>query len=643
MKKDYIEKKELQAYLFHEGTNYHAYEFLGAFLHADGTCIFRVWAPNADKVYVTGDFCEWKHYANPMKKISVGGLYECEVCNVKEFDCYKFVLVAADGTERLKADPYAIHFETRPGTASKVYRFGHFKWTDSKWMKERKAPYAKPLNIYEVHLGSWKKYADDNFFDYEKITEELITYVKDMGYTHVELLPIMEHPFDKSWGYQVTGYFSPSSRYGMPEEFMKFVNECHRAGIGVILDWVPGHFPKDEAGLYEFDGGYVYEYADAMKREHEGWGTRVFDFGKQEVRSFLISNAIFWFEKYHIDGLRVDAVSTMIYLNHGKREGQWQPNCYGGIVNLEAVEFLKMLNTYVFRKFPEVMMIAEESTAYAKVTHPVEDGGLGFNFKWNMGWMNDSLHYMKMDPYFKQYHHNDLTFGMTYAFSENFILPISHDEVVHGKCSLLNKMPGDYHEKFSNLRTFLAYMYAHPGKKLLFMGADIAQFIEWNEENELDWNLLAFDSHRAHRDFVRELNIIYKKNSVFWELDYAWEGFRWNVVDDYSNNVLAFTRRNKLGEEILVVCHFSSQTLKGYRIGVPYRQNYKEIFSTEISGFGGSGFTNGLVKTSKKEYGGFEYSIEITIPPFCTMYFKKSQPRKKSATPARKKDLLTKK
>lgn len=624
-------------YLFHEGTNYRTYNLLGAFREADGSYLFRVWAPNAKEVFVTGDFCLWDYKAHPMNRITEEGIFEVKIDRIAQFDSYKFVIVTQSGEVKLKSDPYAKHFETRPGTASKIFELESFRWTDSKWMKSRSAPYQEPMNIYEMHLGSWKKYQDDNFFDYNKLTEEIVTYVKEMGYTHIELLPVAEHPFDRSWGYQVLGYFAPSSRYGTPHQFMEFVNSCHKAGIGVILDWVPGHFPKDESGLYEFDGSYLYEYADPLKREHEGWGTRVFDFGRNEVRSFLISNAVFWFEKYHVDGLRVDAVSTMIYLNHGRRDGQWAPNRFGGNVNLEAVEFLKKLNTYVFQEFQGIMMIAEEATAYPKVTHPVDEGGLGFNFKWNMGWMNDSLKYMELDPLFKQYHHNNLTFSMTYAFSENFILSISHDEVVHGKLSLLNKMPGDYQQKFSTLRTFLIYMYAHPGKKLLFMGADIAQFIEWNEENELDWNLLSFESHRMHQNFVKALNLFYRKNRALWELDRSWEGFQWNVVDDTSNNVIAFTRRDVKGQELMAICHFSSALLSNYKIGVRNTQNYKEVFSTDDVEFGGNGHANGLIKVKKEPYGDFENHISIKIPPFSAMILKKSQPRGKKTVEKKEK------
>lgn len=615
-------------YLFHEGTNYRSYQFLGSFLNGED-CIFRVWAPNAKRAWVTGDFCAWKNDVLLMNKVSDGGIYELEVHGVKEFDCYKYVFETEDGRIIYKADPYARHFETRPGTASKVYNTDDYIWKDKNWMQRRKAPYDKPMNIYELHLGSWRKYEDENFFNYQKMAEEIVAYVKEMGYTHVELLPVSEHPYDKSWGYQVTGYYAPSSRYGTPKDFMAFVDYFHRHGIGVILDWVPGHFPKDESGLADFDGGSVYEYSDPLKREHGEWGTRVFDFGKKEVECFLVSNAAFWFDKYHVDGLRVDAVSSMVYLNYGRTDGNWRANEEGGIINLECINMLRRLNIYVFGAFKGIMMIAEESTTYPNVTKPVFEGGLGFNFKWNMGWMNDSLKYMKTDPFFKKDMHNCITFSMTYAFAENFILAISHDEVVHGKGSLLSKMPGDYAEKFANLRTFLIYMYTHPGKKLLFMGSEIAQFIEWNEETELDWNLLEFESHRKHKDFVRDLNYFYKDTPALWEIDYGWDGFNWNTVDDRENNVIAYTRKGTGEQEYLIVCHFSSRLLKDYKIGVDGKENYKQILSSDEEKYGGSGINNNLVKTCKKEYNGHDHYISITVPAFTAMIFRRSLRRRK--------------
>ncbi len=623
------EDNNLAEYYFHEGTNYCAFEYFGSHITGD-YCVFRVWAPNACEVYVTGDFNNWEKYSNKAYRITEGGIFECIIEGVKEFDAYKYIIVGADGEERFKADPYAYHSETRPGTASRVYNLGGYEWGDGKWMEKREAPYNEPVSIYEMHLGSWRRYADGNTFSYEKIAEELIPYVKEMGFTHIELMPVSEYPYDKSWGYQVTGYYAPTSRYGTPKDLMAFVDKCHQNGIGVILDWVPAHFPKDAQGLYEFDGSCCYEYEDPLKREHPDWGTRIFDYGKNEVRSFLISNACYWLDKYHIDGLRVDAVASMLYLDYGKKDGQWRPNKYGGNGNIEAKEFLQKLNTRVFSAFKGIMMIAEESTAWPMITYPVEDGGLGFNYKWNMGWMNDSLVYMKQDPFFRKGVHNNLTFSLTYAFSENFILPLSHDEVVHGKASLINKMPGEYEDKFANLRAYLGYMYAHPGKKLLFMGCDIGQFIEWNEEQELDWNLLEFEAHRKHKRFVEELNKIYKKNTPLWELDTTWDGFDWAALDDDNNNIISFFRKDKNGNSILAVSNFSSVKQSGYKIGVPNRGVYEEIFSTDRTEYGGGGITNGKVTAKAGEMHGQKQYISLDIPAFSTTYFYKKASRKKN-------------
>ena len=622
MRKFHNEDNNLAEYLFHEGTNYCTYDYLGSHL-IDDYCVFRVWAPNASDVYVTGDFNNWEKYTHKAYRITNGGIYECIVQGVKEFDSYKYIIVSSDGTEIFKADPYAFHSETRPGTASRVYNIDGFGWTDKKWMEERHAPYNEPVSIYEMHLGSWRRYEDGNTFSYDKIADELIPYVKEMGFTHVELMPVSEYPYDKSWGYQVTGYYSPTSRYGTPKDFMKFIDRCHSEGIGVILDWVPAHFPKDSHGLYEFDGSYCYEYSDPLKREHPDWGTRIFDYGKNEVKCFLISNACYWLDKYHIDGLRVDAVASMLYLDYGKKSGEWRPNKYGGNGNIEAKEFLQSLNTRVFSAFRGIMMIAEESTAWPMITYPVADGGLGFNYKWNMGWMNDSLVYMKQDPFFRKGVHNNLTFSLTYAFSENFILPLSHDEVVHGKASLVSKMPGEYEDKFANLRAYLGYMYAHPGKKLLFMGAELGQFIEWNEEQELDWNLLEFDAHIKHKKFVEDLNCIYKKYSPLWELDTTWDGFDWAALDDDNNNIISFFRKDKNGNSILAVSNFSSVAQKNYKIGVPAKGVYEEVFTTDSKIYGGGGVTNGKVRTKAGKMHGNEQYLSLEIPAFSTMYLYK--------------------
>ncbi len=622
------EDNNLAEYFFHEGTNYCAYEYFGAHL-IDDYCVFRVWAPNAHDVYVTGTFNNWEK-THRAYRTTEGGIFECIIEGVKEFDSYKYIIVDEKGEEHFKADPYAVHSETRPGTASRVYKLEGYQWNDGKWMENREAPYNEPVSIYEMHLGSWRRYADGNTFSYEKIAEELIPYVKEMGFTHIELMPVSEYPYDKSWGYQVTGYYAPTSRYGTPKEFMKFVDMCHQNGIGVILDWVPAHFPKDEQGLYEFDGTYCYEYADPLKREHPDWGTRIFDYGKNEVRSFMISNACYWLEKYHIDGLRVDAVASMLYLDYGKKDGQWRPNKYGGNGNIEAKEFLQKLNTRVFEAFKGIMMIAEESTAWPMITYPVSEGGLGFNYKWNMGWMNDSLVYMKQDPFFRKGVHNNLTFSLTYAFSENFILPLSHDEVVHGKASLINKMPGDYEDKFANLRAYLGYMFAHPGKKLLFMGCDIGQFIEWNEEQELDWNLLEFDAHRQHKKFIEDLNKTYRKNTPLWELDTTWDGFDWAALDDDNNNIISFFRKDKRGNSILAVSNFSSVPQENYKIGVPNRGIYEEIFTTDSKEYGGSGTVNGKVTAKAGKMHGQKQYIALNIPAFSTTYYYKKAGKKKT-------------
>jgi 1,4-alpha-glucan branching enzyme len=609
-------------YLFHEGTNYHSHKFLGSFLEGD-TCTFRVWAPNARRVFVTGEFCSWYPYTYEMKKINDRGIYEIQVHGVSEFDAYKYVIVTQGGVELWKADPYAKHAETRPLTASKVYSLPEYRWNDKKWMENRTVPYHQPMNVYEVHLGSWKHSEEGKELSYRELAHKLVDYVKEMNYTHVELLPVTEYPYDKSWGYQTTGYFSPTSRYGTPEDFMYFVDTCHQNNIGVILDWVPGHFTKDAHGLYEFDGTCCYEYSDTRKMEHEGWGTRVFDYGRNEVKSFLTSSAVSWIEDYHIDGIRVDAVSSMLFLNYCRDEDKCARNIYGGFENLEAIDFIKNLNLYVKENYPGVIMIAEESTSYPKVTAAVEHGGLGFDFKWNMGWMNDSLDYLETDPFFRKGVHNKFTFSMHYAFSENFILPISHDEVVHGKKSLLDKSPVLYEDKFANFKAFLGYMYAHPGKKLTFMGIDIAQFIEWDEERELDWLLMLYPKHIFTHRYVKELNKYYKSTPALWENDSDWDGFRWHVVDDNNNNVFAFSRRDRSGKEVLVVSNFSNQILKNYEIGVDTWGSYKIVLNTDAKKYDGLAITNRNLKTNNKENNEFKYTLGVNIPPYATMYIEK--------------------
>ena len=609
-------------YLFHEGTNYHSHKFLGSFLEGD-SCTFRVWAPNAKRVFVTGEFCSWYPHTYEMKKINDRGIYEIQVPGVSEFDAYKYVIVTHSGLELWKADPYAKHAETRPLTASKVYTLPEYKWKDKKWMDNRTVPYHQPMNIYEVHLGSWKHNEEGKELSYRELAHRLVEYVKEMNYTHVELLPVTEYPYDKSWGYQATGYFSPTSRYGTPEDFMYFVDIFHQNNIGVILDWVPGHFTKDAHGLYEFDGTPCYEYSDMRKMEHEGWGTRVFDYGRNEVKSFLTSSAVSWIEDYHIDGIRVDAVSSMLFLNYCRDEDKCARNIYGGFENLEAIDFIKNLNLYVKENYPGVSMIAEESTSYPKVTAAVEHGGLGFDFKWNMGWMNDSLDYLETDPFFRKGVHNKFTFSMHYAFSENFILPISHDEVVHGKKSLLDKSPVPYEDKFANLKAFLGYMYAHPGKKLAFMGIDIAQFIEWDEERELDWLLMLYPKHVFTHRYVKELNKFYKTTRALWENDSDWDGFRWHVVDDNNNNVFAFSRKDRSGKEVLVVSNFSNQVLKNYEIGVDTWGSYKIVLNSDAKKYDGIAVSNRNLKTINKEKNEFKYTLSLNIPPYATMYIEK--------------------
>ena len=622
------EKDNLPLYLFHQGTNYKAYEYLGMHrTQKDGKpcMVCRVWAPNAESVSVVGDFNKWVPEKNPMEKIS-SGVWECFLPTVfEQFAAYKFCVTGVDGRQVFKIDPYAFHFEQAPGSASKYYDISGFSWNDAAWFrrKKEKPHYSQPVNIYEVHAGSWRRYKDGNVFSYEKLAQELIPYVKEMGYTHIELMPLTEYPYDGSWGYQVTGYFAPTSRYGEPKQFMQFVEKCHEAGIGVIMDWVPAHFPKDEFGLAKYDGTPCYEYADPRKGEHKEWGTLVFDYAKNEVVSFLISSAVFWLENYHIDGLRVDAVASMLYLDYSREEGEWVPNKNGGKENLEAVAFLQRLNEIVFGMFPEVMMIAEESTSWPMVSRPTYCGGLGFNYKWNMGWMNDMLHYVSLDPIYRKYNHDKITFSFFYAFSENFVLPISHDEVVHGKCSLVNKMPGSNEEKFAGVRAFLCYMMAHPGKKLIFMGTEFSQFIEWNYEKELDWLLLDYPQHQRQKEFFRDLNHFYLKNSPLWEIDFSWEGFAWISNDDYTQSVIAFRRMDKSGGELIAVCNFLPVRRENYRIGVPYAGIYEEVFSSDDAKYGGSGTTNGKnIRSSEPGMHGCEQSISLTLPPLSVFFLR---------------------
>ncbi len=609
---------------FINGTCYDTFKFLGHHFE-NGKSVFRVWAPNARSISVVGDFCQWDRCICPMHSIGYG-VFEFETDKLAEYSVYKYSIEYMDGSVALKSDPYAYHFETAPNNASKIYDIDGFKWHDDVWQSKRTDIYEKPLNIYEVHLGSWRKFGDGNYFDYKTVARELAEYSNEMGYTHIELLPIMEHPFDGSWGYQVTGYFAPTSRFGTPKDFMRFVDILHRAGIGVILDWVPAHFPKDGFGLYRFDGTACYEYADPKLGEHKEWGTCVFDYGRPEVVSFLVSNAMFWHEKYHIDGMRVDAVASMLYRDYNRKDGEWLPNKYGGKENLEAIALFRKLNTAVFSKYPHTLMIAEESTAWPMVTHPVSDGGLGFNLKWNMGWMNDTLKYISLDPIHRKFHHSALTFSFFYAFSENFVLPFSHDEVVHGKCSLINKMSGDYDNKFKTLRALYGFMMAHPGKKLTFMGNEFAQFSEWNYKQELDWLLLDFEKHQKMQYFTKSLNKFYLENRPLWEIDCSWEGFEWISNDDCDNSVIAFKRTDKSGNEIVVICNFVPVTHKNYRLGMPQKGGYEVVFNSDSVEFGGEGIRlPKTVKTQPKPMHGFPQSASLTLPALSVLYLKQNR------------------
>ncbi len=621
MHKDY----EIPVYLFHQGANARGYEFFGAHKTDGGRVVFRTWAPHAQAVSIVGDFNGWDNDANPMKKITSAGIWEGYADDVQQFDVYKFAITAADGRVLMKADPYGYHAETRPANASKFYDIEGYDWGDGKWLDDRKnnSIYESPVNIYEVHAGSWKRHDDGNFYSYRQLADEMCDYVKEMGYTHVEFMPLSEYPFDGSWGYQVTGYFAPTSRYGEPKDLMYLVDKFHQNSIGVILDWVPAHFPKDAHGLYEFDGEACYEYEDIRKGEHLEWGTKVFDYGKDEVKSFLMSSALFWIEKYHIDGLRVDAVASMLYLDYGRDDGHWIANQYGGNENLEAIDFIRKLNTVLFTEHSDILMIAEESTAWPMVSKPAGDGGLGFNFKWNMGWMNDCLRYFSLDGIFRKNNHNNLTFSFMYAFSENFVLPISHDEVVHGKCSLINKMPGTYEEKFAGVRSFMCYLMAHPGKKLTFMGAEFGQFIEWNYEQGLDWLLLDYEKHAQLQHFTKELNAFYKNTPSLWQVDFSWEGFEWIVSDDNSNSVIAFRRKDKSGKELITACNFTPVRRENYKIGVPVAGTYEVVFNSDSKEFGGDGlWQNKIIKSKKEPMHSMENCIELDLAGLSAVYIK---------------------
>ena len=613
--------------VFHTGDSVRAYDFLGAHLvnrNDKNGVVFRVWAPTARSVSVAGDFNNWNNEANYMYNIGYG-VWEVFVEGVKEFCTYKYCIESEYGDRLMKADPYAFHAQTRPGQASVVYDIESYSWNDSEWFNKRKENNisSSPMNIYEIHAGSWRKYPDGNFFNYQKLADELIPYLKEMHYTHVQLMPIMEYPYDGSWGFQTTGYYAPTSRYGTPSDFMAFVDKLHGEGIGVILDWVPSNFPTDDFGLARFDGSPLYESNDPKTSKRDSWGTCLFNYARFEVTSFLVSCAMFWLDKYHIDGLRIGALSSMLYLDYGKTEGEWEPNKFGGKENLDAVDFVKRLNTAVHMCHPDVMMFAEENTSWTKLTHKIEDGGLGFDFKWNMGWMNDMLHYMSLNSMWRPFNHDSLTFSFYYAFSEKFLLPISHDEVSHGKGSLIKQMPGKYDEQFAGVRAFITYMYAHPGKKLVFMGTEIGQFDEWNHEEAIQWDLLEFEKHKKLRTFFKELNKFYLDCKPLYELDTVWKGFDWIHHDDYTNSVIAFKRTDKNGDEIVSVCNFQPIRRDEYCIGVPKYGLYDEVFNSDEERFGGSGVVNGNnIKTEVMKIHGFDQGLSLTLPPLSVIYLR---------------------
>ena len=613
--------------VFHTGDSVRAYDFLGAHLvnrNDKNGVVFRVWAPTARSVSVAGDFNNWNNEANYMYDIGYG-VWEVFVEGVKQFCTYKYCIESEYGDRLMKADPYAFHAQTRPGQASVVYDIESYSWNDSEWFNKRKENNisSSPMNIYEIHAGSWRKYPDGNFFNYQKLADELIPYLKEMHYTHVQLMPIMEYPYDGSWGFQTTGYYAPTSRYGTPSDFMAFVDKLHGEGIGVILDWVPSNFPTDDFGLARFDGSPLYESNDPKTSKRDSWGTCLFNYARFEVTSFLVSCAMFWLDKYHIDGLRIGALSSMLYLDYGKTEGEWEPNKFGGKENLDAVDFVKRLNTAVHMYHPDVMMFAEENTSWPKLTHKIEDGGLGFDFKWNMGWMNDMLHYMSLNSMWRPFNHDSLTFSFYYAFSEKFLLPISHDEVSHGKGSLIKQMPGKYDEQFAGVRAFITYMYAHPGKKLVFMGTEIGQFDEWNHEEAIQWDLLEFEKHKKLRTFFKELNKFYLDCKPLYELDTVWKGFDWIHHDDYTNSVIAFKRTDKNGDEIVSVCNFQPIRRDEYCIGVPKYGLYDEVFNSDEERFGGSGVVNGNnIKTEVMKIHGFDQGLSLTLPPLSVIYLR---------------------
>ncbi len=623
---------DLDLYLFGEGTHYRIYEKLGAhIMEMNGVSgvLFATWAPNAKRVSVVGDFNEWDGRRHPMRMLDGSGIWELFIPGLQTLDKYKYEIKTQYNQILLKADPYGFYHELRPKTASLIYHLSSYDWQDEEWLMQRKMKSLlnQPISIYEIHLGSWKRKLEEGnrWLTYRELAHELVPYVKEMGYTHIELMPILEHPFDDSWGYQVTGYYAPTSRFGTPKEFKYFIDYLHQNNIGVLLDWVPAHFPKDAHGLIQYDGTALYEHQDPRRSEHPHWGTLTFNYGRNEIKNFLIANALFWLEEYHMDGLRVDAVASMLYLDYGRSEGEWIPNHFGGNENLEAIEFFKHLNSIVYQKFPDILMIAEESTAWPNVSRPTNIGGLGFGFKWNMGWMNDVLRYFKKDPIYRKYHHNDVTFGLTYSFTENFILPLSHDEVVHEKGSIIGKMPGDDWKKFANARVLYGFMFAHPGKKLLFMGNEIGQWNEWNVSQSLDWHLLKYNLHKQLQNYVKDLNYFYYREPALWKDDFTSQGFEWINYTDFQASILSFIRKDPQTKDfIVIVCNFTPMPHEQYRIGVPEKGVYKEVFNSDATIYGGSDVINEYrIPVEQREWDGRNYSISLRVPPLGITMLKK--------------------
>lgn len=642
---------EYDTFLFHQGTSCRAYEMLGAHLTEENGVKgvrFTVWAPDASEVSVVGEFNHWDTRVNKMARIADGEIWKLFIPELKEGDVYKYAILPQHGGPHImKADPYGYYAEVAPATASRVYDMNHYEWQDAAWQEKKRSgqSYGQPMLTYEVHLGSWRRTPEGDQLSYREMAEQLINYVREMHYTHIEFMPLCEHPYEGSWGYQATGYYAATSRFGEPDDLRYLIDKAHQAGIGIIMDWVPGHFCKDDPGLRDFDGRNLYESDNPQRADNAGWGTTNFDYGRTEVQSFLISNAIFWMDQYHIDGLRIDAVANMLYLDYGRKSGEWQANKYGGNGNLEAINFLHKLNETVFREYPQALMIAEESTSWPKISKPVYDGGMGFNYKWNMGWMNDTLSYFSLDPIYRKWHHDKITFSMMYAFSENFVLPLSHDEVVHGKCSLINKMPGDYWQKFAGLRAFFGYWMAHPGKKLLFQGGEFGQFIEWKWDSSLDWHLPEkYEMHTKMLEYSKNLNKFYVENKALWQVDFDWGGFEWIDCDNANDSMVSFIRRADDGDFIVVICNFTPAVRHGARFGVPQAGVYEEVFNSDAAEFGGSNVLNeNDIPSQEVAWHNKGQSVQVTVPPLATIYLRlkkerpiKGQPEKVEEKPKKK-------